>query len=60
MSKTKEYIDNMMDLGFDLLAVDRLEYDAEYQQFMFEKQIREGIEQMHNTFENELETNSKS
>lgn len=53
MSKIKEYIDNMMDQGIDVLAVDKPDYDAEYQQFILEKQIREGLEQMHETFETE-------
>lgn len=56
MSKTKEYIDNMMDQGVDVLSVDKPEYDAEYQQFILEQQIREGLEKMHETFETESET----
>jgi len=57
MSKTKEYIDDMMDQGVDVLAITNLD-DVEYEQFMLEKKIRESLDQMHEIFESE--TNSKS
>lgn len=56
MSKIKEYIDNMMDQGIDLLSVDKPEYNAEYEQFVLDKQVREGLEKMHETFETKSET----
>ena len=59
MSKTKEYIDNMMDQGVDVLAIVNTD-DVEYEQFMLQEKIRESLEQMHEIFESKLETNSKS
>jgi hypothetical protein len=53
MSKTKEYIEDMMIEGVDLLSVDNSDYDAEYMAYM------KSLEEMNKTFSDE-ETESKT
>lgn len=64
MSKTKEYIDEMKEQGIDVTLNETVytQYDAEYEQYLFEKKYRESLEEMTKTLseKNESETNSKS
>ena len=49
MSRTKEYIDNLMDQGIDPFATEDPQYDLEYQKFL-EDSYRQSLEEMNRYF----------
>jgi hypothetical protein len=54
MSKTKDYISEMMDKGIDVLT-DSNDYDYEYALFL-EAEYQKSLQDMNQTFESETET----
>lgn len=50
MSKTKEYIEDMMSKGIDVLAVDNPNYDPEYMDYL-ERKYRESLAEMNQYFD---------
>ena len=50
MSRTKEYIDEMMDNGIDVLAVDDSLMDVDYQAYL-DRAYHEALDEMNRYFE---------
>ena len=59
MSKTKDYIDNLMEQGIDVFADENRDYDYEYQKFL-EDSYRESLDKMNKHFMENTEEISKS